>query len=133
MPAIRLEKWSRTVQSNCIQGYVTRFWKNHHRLLLDNWNIFTLSGKELELVEEAKKFQLDIAGVSTKRCGSEIMDLDGGWKLFYLDADPSMSLKWIWEFSQRFATFWHRKIGAGHFGSAKSHRSNSVQNKICTE
>ena len=27
---------------------------NHHQLLLCNWNILTLTGKELELVEEAK-------------------------------------------------------------------------------
>ena len=26
---------------------------NHHQLLLGNWNILTLTGKELELVEEA--------------------------------------------------------------------------------
>ena len=26
---------------------------NHHQLLLDNWNMLTLTGKELELVEEA--------------------------------------------------------------------------------
>ena len=28
---------------------------NHHQLLLGNWNILTLTGKELELVEEAKR------------------------------------------------------------------------------
>ena len=35
---------------------------------------------------------LDIIGVSsTKRRGSGTVDLDGGWKLFYSGADPSMS------------------------------------------
>ena len=46
----------------------------------------------MELVEEAKKYHLDIVGVSsTKRRGSGIVDLDGGWKLFYSSTDPSMS------------------------------------------
>ena len=80
VPATRLKKRSRTAQSNCIQGcYVAHFRKNHHRQLLDNWNVLTLSGKKLELVEEAKKYHLDIVGVfSTKRRGSGIVDLDGG-------------------------------------------------------
>ena len=65
---------------------------NHHQLLLGNWNILTLTGKELELVEEVKRYHLDIIGVSsTKRRGSGIVDLDGGWKLFCSGADPSMS------------------------------------------
>ena len=65
---------------------------NHHQLLLGNWNILTLTGKELELVEEAKRYHLDIIGVSsTKRRGSGTVDLNGGWKLFYSGADPSMS------------------------------------------
>ena len=65
---------------------------NHYQLLLGNWNILTLTGKELELVEEAKRYHLDIIGVSsTKQRGSGTMDLDGGWKLFYSGADTSMS------------------------------------------
>ena len=52
----------------------------------------TLTGKELDLVKETNKFHLDIAEVSsTKRRGSGIVDLDGGWKLFCSGADPSMS------------------------------------------
>ena len=48
--------------------------------------------KELELVEEAKKYHLDIVGVSsTKRRGSGIVELGGGWKLFYSGVNPSMS------------------------------------------
>ena len=43
---------------------VAHSWVNHHQLLLDNWNIPTLTGKELELVEEAKRCHLDIIGVS---------------------------------------------------------------------
>ena len=78
-PATRLERWSKTAQSNCTQGYVAHFRKNHHRLLLGNWNVLTLTKKELELVKEAKKYHLDIVGVcSTKRRGSGIVDLNGG-------------------------------------------------------
>ena len=65
---------------------------NHHQLLLGNWNILTLTGKELELVEEAKRYYLNIIGVSsTKRRGSGTVDLDGEWKLFYSGAVPRMS------------------------------------------
>ena len=86
-----LERRLKTAQSNCTQGYVAHFRKNHHRLLLGNWNVLTLTGKELKLVEEAKKY-IHIIGVSSnKRCGSGILDLDGWWKLFYLSVDLSMS------------------------------------------
>ena len=92
VPATRLERWSRTVQNNRTQGYAAHFRRKHHRLLLGSWNVITLTGKESELVEEAKKYHLDIVGVSSiKRRGSGIVDLDGGWKLFYSGADSSMS------------------------------------------
>ena len=62
--------------------------------MLGNWNVLTLTGKELELVEEARKYHLDIVGVSSiKRRGSGIVDLGGGWKIFCLDAVPSMSVQ----------------------------------------
>ena len=65
---------------------------NHHQLLLGNWNTLTLTGKELELVEEANRYHLDIIGVSsTKLRSSGTVDLDGGWKLLYSGADSSMS------------------------------------------
>ena len=52
---------------------------NHHQLMWGNWNILTLKGKALELVEEAKRYHLDIVGVSSiKRRGSGTVDLDGG-------------------------------------------------------
>ena len=48
----------------------------------------------MELVEEAKRYRLDIVGISsTKRRGSGTVDLDGGWKLFYSGADPKMSAR----------------------------------------
>ena len=44
-------------------------------------------------MEEAKKYHLDIVGVfSTKRRGYGIVDIDGGWKLFYSGADSNMSV-----------------------------------------
>ena len=59
-------------------------------LLLGYWNVLILTGKELKLVEKAKKYHPNIVGVSsTKRCGSGIVELDGGWKLFYSGADQS--------------------------------------------
>ena len=92
MRPLRLERRWRTAQSNRAQAYVAHFRKKYHRLLLGNRNGFTLIGKELEFEEEAKKYRLDIVGVtSTKRRGSGIVDLDGRWKFFYSGADPSMS------------------------------------------
>ena len=61
---------------------------------MGNWNILTFTGKELELVEKATRYHLDIVGVSsTKRRGSGTVNLDGGWKLFFSGADPSMSAR----------------------------------------
>ena len=91
MPATRLERRSRTARSNRTPGYIAHFRKNHLRLLLGNGNVLIFTGKELELVEEAKKNHRDIVGVSsTKRRGSGIADLDGGLKLVYSGADPSI-------------------------------------------
>ena len=59
-----LDRRSKTAKSNRTQGYVTHFRENHHGLLLGNWNFFTLTGKDLELVDEAK-YHLDIVGVSS--------------------------------------------------------------------
>ena len=91
--ATRLERRRGAAQSNRTQDNVAHSRQNHHnRLLFGNWNVFTLTGKEMELVDEAKRYHLDIVGISsTKRRGSGIVDLDGGWKLFYSGADPSMS------------------------------------------
>ena len=79
-------------QSIRIRDNVAHLRVNGHQLLVGNSNILTLTGKDLELVEEAKRYHLDIIGVSsTKRrdCGTTY--LDGGWKLFYSGADPSTS------------------------------------------
>ena len=91
--ATRLERRMEAAQSFRTRDNVAHSRINHHQLLLGNWNILTLTGKELELVvEEAKRYHLDIIEVSsTKRRGFETVDLDGGWKLFYSGVDPSMS------------------------------------------
>ena len=52
-------------QSIRTRGNVAHSRVNHHQPLLGNWNIFALTGKELELVEEAKRYHPDILGVSS--------------------------------------------------------------------
>ena len=62
-------------QSICTRDNVAHSQANHHQLLLGNWKILTLTGKELEVLEEAKRYHLDIIRVfSTKRRRS-------GWRM----------------------------------------------------
>ena len=64
-----------SVQINRARDNVAHLWVNHNQLLLGNWNILTLTGKELELVEKTKRYHLDIVRVSsTKRPGSGMAD-----------------------------------------------------------
>ena len=65
VPSIRLGRWLRTGRVIVLKVMLHTF--DHHRLLFGNWNVVTLIVKELELVEEAKKY-LDIVRFSTKRC-----------------------------------------------------------------
>ena len=75
VPATRLERRMEAAQSICTRDNVAHSRVNHHQLLLGNWNILTLTKKELELFEEAKRYYFDIIGVSsTKRRGS-------GWRM----------------------------------------------------
>ena len=55
VPATRLERRMEAAQSIRTRDNVAHSPVNHHQLLLGNWNILTLTGKELELVEEAKR------------------------------------------------------------------------------
>ena len=81
VPTTRLERQMEAVQSICTRDNVAHSRVNHHQLLLGNWNILTLTGKELELVEEAKRYHLDIIGVSsTKQRGSGTVNRDSDWK-----------------------------------------------------
>ena len=101
VPATRLERRMEAAQSVCTRDNVAHSPVNHHQLLLGNWNILTLTGKELELVEEAKRYHLDIIGVSsTKRRGS------GLW-IWMADGNSSILVlilvclqKRVWGFSQ---------------------------------
>ena len=87
-------------QSSRTRDNVAHSLVNHHQLLLGNWNMLTLTRKELELVEEAKRYDLDIIGVSsTKKRGSGTMDLDGGWNSAILVLILVCLLKWVWKFS----------------------------------
>ncbi|CAF4505671.1 unnamed protein product [Rotaria sp. Silwood2] len=57
---------------------------------IGTWNVTSLIGKQFELIEEAKKYQLDILGISsTKRKGQGTLALNNGWQLFYSGVDPS--------------------------------------------
>ena len=84
VPATRLERRMEAAQSIRTRDNIAHSRVNHHQLLKGNWIILTLTGKELELVEEAKRYHLHFNGSGT-------VNLDGGWKLFYSGADPSMS------------------------------------------
>ena len=53
------------------------------RLILGTWNVTSLGGKELELVLEVERYQLDLVGLtSTHSTGSGSKLLDRGWTLF---------------------------------------------------
>lgn len=55
------------------------------------WNVTSLTGKEIELVEEVKKYRLDIVGLSsTKEKGNGTMILQDGWRLLYSGVEPSV-------------------------------------------
>ena len=66
-----LKRRMQAAQSIRTRDNVAHSQVNHHQLLLDKWNILTLTGKELELVKKAKRYHLDIVVVSsTQRRGS---------------------------------------------------------------
>ena len=68
VPDTRLERRMEVAQSDyCSRDNVAHSRVNHHQLLLGNWNILTLTGKELELVEKAKRYRLDIIGISSTK------------------------------------------------------------------
>ena len=78
VPTTYLERQMEAVHSICTRDNVAHSRVNHHQLLLGNCNMLALTGKELELVKEAKRYHLNIIGVSsTKRRSSGTVDLDG--------------------------------------------------------
>ena len=62
VPATRLERRMEAARSIRTRDNVAHSWVNHHHLLFGNWNILT--GKELSLFTEVKRYHLDIIGVS---------------------------------------------------------------------
>ena len=71
------------------RGQVSR--RRPWTLAAGSWNVTSLRNKQDELVDEAKRYRLDIVGVSsTKRHGSGTKDLQEGWKLFYSGVDLSV-------------------------------------------
>ena len=70
----------------------TRVGPKHRDLCIGNGNVTSLNGKEQDLVWEAEQYHFDIVCVSsTKCCGSDTVELNEGWKLFYLDVNVTMS------------------------------------------
>ena len=62
----------------------TRKGQSYHKLMIGNGNITSLTGKEHELVEEAKRHFPDVVGISSTKCrGSNTVEMDDGWKLLY--------------------------------------------------
>ena len=77
--ATRLGRQMRAEHSIC-----TRVGFKHRDLCIGNWNVTSLNGKEQKLVPEAKQYHLDIVGLSSTTCrGSDTVELNEGWKLFY--------------------------------------------------
>jgi len=57
--------------------------------VIGNWNTTSLTGKEHELVQEAKRYSLDVVGISSiKRHGSNTVELDHEWKIFHSASEP---------------------------------------------
>ena len=69
----------------------TRVDPKHRDLCLGNWNLTSLKRKEQELVWEAEQYHFDIVGVSSTKCrGSDTVELNEGWKVFYSGVDVTM-------------------------------------------
>ncbi|CAF3749773.1 unnamed protein product [Rotaria sp. Silwood1] len=80
--------------AQCLNGTFSRTKHQHQqrqcKMKIGTWNVTSLTGKEFELIEEAKKYQLDILGISsTKRKGQGTLALNNGWQLFYSGVDQS--------------------------------------------
>ena len=59
------------------------------KLAVGTWNVTSLAGKELELVEEVERFRLDIVGLtSTHSSGAGTRVLERGWTLSFAGVAP---------------------------------------------
>ena len=64
----------------------------HRHLRMGNWNVTSLNEKKAGLVWEAEQYHFDIVGVFSTKCrGSDRVELNEGWKLFYTGTDVTMS------------------------------------------
>jgi len=85
VPATHLGRRMGTASSASTLGDLkaTRKRQSSRSLVIWNLNMALLRVKEYELVEEAKRYSLDVLDIfSTKRCSSNPVELDDGWKLF---------------------------------------------------
>ena len=58
---------------------------------MGNWNVTLLNGKEQELVWESEQYYLDVViASSAKCCGSDTVELNEGWNLFYSGVNVTM-------------------------------------------
>ena len=74
----------------------TQVGTNYKDLAIGNWNVLSLTRKELELVCDAQQYRLHIVGISsTKRQGSGTVELNGWWKRALADWCMPVSM-WDW-------------------------------------
>ena len=75
-------------------SFTGKFYRNREqeqKLHVGTWSVTLLTGKKLELVDEAIRYWLDIVGVSsTKRKGNGTLVLNKRWQLFYSGVDPAL-------------------------------------------
>ncbi|KAK9687816.1 hypothetical protein QE152_g35987 [Popillia japonica] len=58
------------------------------------WNITSLTGKEVEITKEMRKFKLDILGISeTRKQGKGNIKLTDGYTLYYSGIEPGQRIK----------------------------------------
>ena len=70
----------------------TRVGHQHWDLCMGNRNVTLLNEKQQELVWEAEQYHLDIVEVSSTKCrGSDTVESNEIWKLFYSCVDVTMS------------------------------------------
>jgi len=76
----------------------TRIRQSGHKLVTGNRNTTSLTRKDHEVVAEAKRYSLDIVGISsTEHRGSNTAKLDDRWwKLFYSVAEPAKLARVDW-------------------------------------
>ena len=64
--------------------------QSSHTLVVGNWDITSLTRKKHELVEEAKRYSLDVDCISsTNPQDSYVVEPGDGWKFFYVCVEPT--------------------------------------------